>query len=294
MGVMLRRSVIGIKRRLLSSSSRKVLLTVEDAESGVATLTLNRPRQRNALSVELLEALKDSLSRFQADGCNDVRSVLIKANGPAFCSGHDLKEMTGSKSSEADHKYLFSLCSDVMQLVQEIPQPVVTAVHGIATAAGCQLVAASDIAVAAPSAKFATPGVSIGFFCSTPAVALVRSVGRKAAMDMLLTGRLVDAKEAHAMGLVSRVVEPASNTSPEEEHDLVVEHAAQLAKSIASRSGSALKIGKETFYRQSEANLTEAYCLASDAMVRNMKTNDATAGINAFLNKKEAPKWDNS
>ncbi|CAK9027550.1 Enoyl-CoA hydratase domain-containing protein 3 [Durusdinium trenchii] len=260
------------------------------ADTGVLTLTLNRPEQRNALSVGLLESLREQLVSLRDDAGSTYRAVVVQANGPAFCAGHDLKEIIDPANADEDsHRQLFELCSEVMMLVETIPQPVIAAVHGIATAAGCQLVAATDLAVSAPSCRFATPGVSIGLFCSTPAVPLVRCVGKKAAMDMLLTGRLVPADEAKRIGLVSHVAAAHPDDAQAEAVAAQFE-AHQLAQAIASRSGSALGIGKQTLAAQIGAPLDKAYALASEAMTRNMATEDAAEGISAFLDKRH-PSW---
>lgn len=263
---------------------------LSSTKDAVLTLTLNRPRQRNALSFELLRRLESELTRVASD--SDVRCILIQANGPAFCAGHDLREMMSPEyNTDAKRRELFELCSRVMQLVETVPQPVVAATHGIATAAGCQLAAAADMTIASSLCRFATPGVSIGLFCSTPAVPLVRAVGRKNAMDMLLTGRLVPANEARLMGLVSRTVEPPSHGA---DGDAVAKHlheeAFVIAKDIAARSACALRMGKQTLLEQMSLPLEEAYKLASETMVRNMETEDAQEGIGAFLGKRD-PVW---
>ncbi|GBG25544.1 Enoyl-CoA hydratase domain-containing protein 3, mitochondrial [Hondaea fermentalgiana] len=251
---------------------------LSDRRDAVAVLTLNRPKQRNALSFDLLRRLEAELTAVQDD--ESVRCVLIQANGPAFCAGHDLREMTSEGFNTPEkHRELFTLCSRVMQLVEEIPQPVVAATHGIATAAGCQLAAAADVTVATASCRFATPGVSIGLFCSTPAVPLVRAIGRKNAMDMLLTGRLVPANEARLMGLVSRTIEPP------QQHTGIIEDTTQhlqaeafeIARQIAGRSGRALRIGKKTLRAQMDLDLKDAYEVANEAMIENMKTEDAVS-----------------
>ena len=249
-----------------------MLLRQDNAD--VATLTLNRPEARNALSMALMAALLVELDAIEAD--ETVRVVVIAGAGPAFCAGHDLREVRGT----TDHTALFAACSRLMLRITSLRCPVIAQVHGIATAAGCQLVATCDLAVAAETARFATPGVNIGLFCSTPMVALTRAVGRKAAMGMLLTGDLVAADEALRLGLINRVVSEAELASS----------VAALAAQIAAKSRVTVAIGKQAFYRQAEMGLTEAYDYASAVMVRNMATSDASEGIDAFLQKR-APVW---
>ncbi len=249
-------------------------------EAGVAWLTLNRPAARNALSVALMAALGDALAAIEAD--DSVRVVVIGAAGPAFCAGHDLREIRANPG-RATMEALFAHCSALMTRIVRLPKPVIARVHGIATAAGCQLVASCDLAIAASDARFATPGVNIGLFCSTPMVALSRNVGRKAAMEMLLTGDTIDAARAREIGLVNRVVPP-------DELDGAV---AALADKIAGKSALTLAIGKEAFYRQAEMDLDAAYASAAEAMTRNMMARDAAEGIDAFLAKR-APIWSDS
>jgi enoyl-CoA hydratase/carnithine racemase len=249
----------------------------EDA-GGVATLTLNRPASRNALSMGMLEALAAELDRAGADP--SVRVVVLAGAGPAFCAGHDLKEMRAAGYACSYSEPLFAECVRVMTAIVHHNKPVIARVHGIATAAGCQLVASCDLAVAAADARFATPGVNIGLFCSTPMVALSRNVGRKAAMRMLLTGDLVDADSALRMGLLSDVV-PAAELATRT-HELAVR--------IAAKSAVTLAIGKRAFYEQVELPLAEAYAHASRAMVANLAQADAHEGIDAFLEKR-SPRW---
>lgn len=244
---------------------------------GVTTLTLNRPAARNALSVALMAALQDALDAVGRDP--RVKVVVLAGSGPAFCAGHDLKEMRANPGQEA-YQALFAQCSRLMMTVTRLPKPVIAKVHGIATAAGCQLVATCDLAVAARPARFATPGVNIGLFCSTPMVALSRAVGRKASMEMLLTGEMISAEKAEQLGLVNRVVDP-------ERLDAEV---SALASLIASKSPLTLAIGKEAFYRQVELDLAAAYDYASEVMTRNMLARDAEEGIDAFLEKRQ-PNW---
>ena len=243
----------------------------------IATLTLNRPAARNALSTALMEALDAALETIAGDPT--IHAVILAANGPAFCAGHDLREIRANPSRAA-YEAVFALCSRLMQRIVHLPKPVIAQVHGIATAAGCQLVASADLAVAADTARFATPGVNIGLFCSTPMVALSRAVGRKAAMEMLLTGDLIPAARAQQLGLINRVVPEA---------DLPAATRA-LATQIATKSPLTVAIGKEAFYRQAEMPLAAAYDYASEIMTRNMLARDATEGIDAFLSKRE-PHW---
>ncbi len=244
---------------------------------GVAWLTLNRPKTRNALTMALMQALDAELAAIADDPATKV--VVIAGAGPAFCSGHDLRELR-AQPDRSVYQAIFAQCSTLMQRIVRLPKPVIARVHGIATAAGCQLAASCDLVVAADTARFATPGVDLGLFCSTPMVALSRAVGRKAAMEMLLTGDLVDAARARELGLVNRVV-------PEAGLDAAV---TALARQIASKSPLTLAIGKEAFYRQAELPLAEAYAYASEVMVRNMMARDAAEGIDAFLEKR-APVW---
>lgn len=251
-----------------------------ECSNGIATLTLNRPRQRNALSIQLMGELVDELTRIAGDA--DVRVVVIRGNGPGFCAGHDLKEMRADRREEA-HRRTFARCAELMTAIVELPKPVIAQVHGIATAAGCQLVATCDLAIAADDARFATPGVNIGLFCSTPMVALSRNVARKHAMEMLLTGDMIDAATAAQYGLINRAV-PA---------DELADAVGELAQKIAAKSPLVLEIGKEAFYKQLEANLAEAYEYTGAVMVRNMLTDDAAEGIDAFIEKRH-PAWKGS
>jgi len=246
---------------------------------GIATLTLNRPAARNALSVALMDALQSALDAVGRD--NTVKAVVIAANGPGFCAGHDLREMRANPGRQ-HYEAVFKQCARLMTTIVRLPKPVIARVHGIATAAGCQLVASCDLAVAAADARFATPGVNIGLFCSTPMVALSRAVPRKVAMEMLLTGELIGADEAQRLGLVNRVV-PA---------DRLDEAVRALTNTIAAKSPLVLKIGKEAFYRQAELGLDAAYAYTSEVMVTNMLARDAEEGIDAFLQKRP-PKWEN-
>ncbi|MBU0751460.1 MAG: enoyl-CoA hydratase [Gammaproteobacteria bacterium] len=253
-------------------SGTEPLLLRHDA-GGVATLTLNRPAQFNALSEALLAELLGALQAIGAD--ESVRVVVVAGAGRAFCAGHDLKEMRANHE-KAYMQALFRQCARVMTAITALPQPVIARVHGVATAAGCQLVAACDLAVAADVAKFAVSGINVGLFCSTPAVALSRNMGRKQAMEMLLTGEFIDALEAQRRGLVNRVV-PA---------DALDAELARLTDSISEKSALALRLGKELFYRQLETGVDAAYQLAAETMACNMMSEDAAAGIDAFMAKR--------
>jgi enoyl-CoA hydratase/carnithine racemase len=259
------------------------LILLREDVGGVAVLTLNHPQTRNSLSEEMLEALGDAFTAIAHD--KSVRVVVLAANGPAFSAGHDLKEMTRHRSDEdrgrAYFKHVMNTCSAVMQQIVTLPQPVIAAVQATATAAGCQLVASCDLAVASRDAKFATPGVNLGLFCSTPMVALSRNVSRKHAMEMLLSGDMITAEHAARIGLVNVVVEPGSERA----------EALKLARKIASKSTLTVKIGKEAFYRQLEMPLAEAYKYTAEVMVENMLARDAEEGIDAFIEKR-APKWE--
>jgi enoyl-CoA hydratase/carnithine racemase len=256
---------------------------LREREKDVAILVLNRPDARNSLSEAMLIALSSALGDIAAD--STVRAVVLAANGPAFCAGHDLKELTGRRSDEdggrAYFHHIMTTCSDMMQQIVNLPQPVIAAVQGMATAAGCQLVASCDLAVASRQAKFATPGVDIGLFCSTPMVALSRNVSRKHAMEMLLTGNAASAENAYRIGLVNRVVDAGTER----------EEALAFARNIAEKSSHIVKIGKEGFYRQAEMNLADAYRYVSEVMVENLMARDAEEGLKAFIDKRE-PKWE--
>lgn len=268
---------IGATRMPVSETGPTPLLLRADRD-GVATLTLNRPQARNALSLALLEALRHAFAGLAEDG--SVRAVVLAASGPAFCAGHDLKEMTGYRA-EADRgarrfEALFALCSGVMSAIPALPQPVIAAVEGVATAAGCQLVASCDLAVAGAQARFATPGVQIGLFCSTPMVALSRNLSRKAAMRMLLTAEMADAEEARRLGLVNEVVEAGGALAA----------AQALATGIAARNPDTVRMGKRAFYEQLEMPLAEAYAHTGRVMTENMLARAAEEGIGAFLDRK--------
>jgi enoyl-CoA hydratase/carnithine racemase len=249
----------------------------------IAVLTLNRPAARNSLSEALIAALTETLRAVGDD--RSIRVVVLAANGPGFCAGHDMKEMTARRSDpdrgRAYFNQLMDSCSTMMQTIVHLPKPVIAIVHGAASAAGCQLVASCDLAIVSSAAKFATPGVNIGLFCSTPMVALSRNVSRKHAMEMLLTGDLISAEQAQRIGLVNRVVAAGAER----------DEALKLARQIASKSALTVKIGKEAFYRQLEMSLADAYRYASDVMVENMLARDAEEGIGAFIDKR-SPTWE--
>ena len=254
-----------------------------DADNGVARVVLDRPKSINALSEEMLSALQSCLDDIAKD--KSIKAVILRSSGDHFCAGHNLKEMTARRAdSDGGKAYfveLFETCSKLMKTVVRLPQPVIAEVRGIATAAGCQLAAACDLAVAADTAKFATSGVNIGLFCSTPMVALSRNVARKQAMEMLLLGEFLPAERMAEMGLVNSVV-------PE---DQVAGEAMRMARIIADKSSAAVKIGKEAFYRQAEMTLDDAYEYAGRVMAENMMARDAEAGIGAFVSKQPMPNW---
>ncbi len=244
---------------------------------GVCTLTLNRPDARNSFSLELLEALQYALDAVAAEA--DTRVVVVAGAGRAFCAGHDLRELRANPSEDF-YRDVFARSSRLMTSILRLPQPVIARVHGVASAAGSQLVGSCDLAVASEAARIATPGVHIGLFCSTPMVALSRNVGRKKAMEMLLTGEPIDAHEAERLGLVNRVVADADLD------DAINE----LCRRIAAKSALTLRIGKEAFYRQLEMGVEEAYAFTAAVMARNMMADDAAEGIDAFLAKRD-PVW---
>jgi enoyl-CoA hydratase/carnithine racemase len=258
-------------------------LVRRDDQASVATLTLDAPASRNALSLAMIEALIDAFEAIAADPA--VRVVVLSGEGPALSSGHDLKEIRAHRN-DADRgaEYdatLMASCSDLMQAMVALPKPVIAAVEGVATAAGCQLIAACDLAIAGADARFALPGVSIGLFCSTPLVAVGRAISRKHAMEMALTGALYGAAEVERFGLVNRVVATGH----------ALDEAQALARQIAARSAATIAIGKRAFYSQIEAPLAEAYALAGMAMIENLAHPDSSEGIGAFLDKR-APKWE--
>lgn len=255
---------------------------IEHLDKGVARLTLNRPKARNSLSDELIAALHAAVVRLGDDPA--ARVIILDAAGPAFCAGHDLKEMTAHREDADGGKAYFedlvSRCSAMMQAIVRCPKPVIARVHGVATAAGCQLVASCDLALAGSDAHFATPGVNIGLFCSTPMVALSRNVSRKQAMEMLLLGEMIDARRAAEFGLVNQCV-PA---------DFLDEEVNAWARRIAAKSSHTVAIGKRAFYDQLEKGLSDAYEFAGRVMVENMMAHDANEGISAFIDKRE-PAW---
>jgi len=248
---------------------------------GLLTLTLNRGERFNPLSSSMISALDDAFAAAAAD--SSVRLIVLRAEGRGFCAGHDLGEMRSFAADSAWQHRLFEACNRMMVRMTQMPQPIIARVHGLATAAGCQLVSLCDLAVAADSAKFGLPGVNIGLFCSTPAVGVARSIGRKRSMEMLLTGETIDAATALEWGLVNRVV-------PVEKLDDEVE---RFTGRILARSSAAIGIGKRAFYSQIESGLNDAFELAGDAMVNNLKLEDAAEGIEAFLAKRP-PHWRNA
>ncbi|MBR9867092.1 MAG: enoyl-CoA hydratase [Oceanospirillales bacterium] len=252
------------------------LLVREDAD-GICTLTLNRPEAYNSLSMELMQALISTFDAIAED--NSVRVVVLQGSGRGFCSGHDLKQMLG-EGEEAYYQCTFETCSTLMQRIVNLPVPVIAQVHGVATAAGCQLVASCDLAVASDTSRFATPGVNIGLFCSTPMVALSRSVSKKHAMEMLLLGDMISAAKAAEIGLLNWVV-------PEES---LRQKALEVAGKIAASSRKAISIGKQAYVRQIDKPLEEAYIECSRVMTENMLTHDAGEGIDAFIHKRK-PEW---
>ena len=245
-----------------------------DTDTPVATLTLNRPRQRNALSLELMRAVTDQLRSIAVNG--EIQVVVIAGNGPAFSAGHDLSEMVGR--TVAEYREIFDVCTEMMTAIKEIPQPVIAKVDGMATAAGCQLVAACDLVVASECATFATPGVKIGLFCSTPMVELTRSIGRKRALEMLLTGKPIDAQTGAEWGLVNRVVA----------REKLDEAVRELAMSIAKASPLTVAIGKQAFYSQIDLDQPKAYAYTKEVMSMNALAGDAQEGMLAFLEKRAA------
>jgi enoyl-CoA hydratase/carnithine racemase len=273
-------SAMNVQKPNTADASLAPLL--RELHGSIALLTLNRPAARNALSEALIAALHAEIDAIGANTA--VRAVVIAANGPAFSAGHDLKELTARRSDadggQAYFRQIMTSCSAMMQAIVRCPKPVIAAVNGIATAAGCQLVATCDLAVAATTARFATPGVDIGLFCSTPMVALTRNVPRKQAMEILLTGEPVPAERAREIGLINRVV--AEGTERAE--------AIALGNLIAAKSAHTVKIGKAAFYRQAEMSLAEAYAYASEVMTENMMACDAIEGISAAIEKRK-PHW---
>ncbi len=258
----------------------KELVSIAHPEPAIAVMTLNAPKSRNSLSRAMLSALTSALEALNNDSATKV--IILSAQGPAFCAGHDLKELTAHRQDDDGGRAFFAAtlneCAHLMQSIVTCKKPVIASVHATATAAGCQLVASCDLAVAANEAKFCTPGVNIGLFCSTPMVALSRNVSRKHAMEMLLLGEMISAQDAARFGLVNKVVPQAE----------VMEQAMQFAQAIAIKSAHTVSVGKEAFYKQLEMTLPEAYTYASTVMVENMLDEDAKEGISAFLEKRPA------
>lgn len=265
----------------LESKTQPVLL--RERRDAIELITLNRSRARNSLSEEMMLEITQVLGAISID--REVRVLVFNGSGPAFCAGHDLKELNAHRQdNDKGHAFFentMKLCSDMMQAIVNLPIPVIAAVHGVATAAGCQLVASCDLAIAASSARFATPGVDIGLFCSTPMVALSRNVSSKHAMEMLLTGEMISAEDACRIGLINSVVEPGTE----------LDAALILASKIARKSPQAVITGKQAFYKQREMDLVSAYRYTSKIMVENLLAGDAEEGICAFLEKRE-PEWD--
>jgi enoyl-CoA hydratase/carnithine racemase len=249
-----------------------------EKEGPIGWLSLNRPEKRNALSLELMSAMLARLDEVAVD--EDLRVLVIRGKGEAFSAGHDLKDLTGDDKDIHHFRSIFETCNRMMLRLHDLPQPVIAQVHGIATAAGCQLVAACDLAIAANSARFATPGVKIGLFCTTPMIPVVRAVGRRRAMEMLLTGRFISAPEAERFGLVNRVVPP----------DQLADATRELALEIAQYSKCTISIGKHAFYSQVDLDERSAYKFAKEVISWNCTTADAQEGMGAFLEKRQ-PRW---
>ncbi|MEM7752611.1 MAG: enoyl-CoA hydratase [Pseudomonadota bacterium] len=258
-------------------------LVLREDQDGIATLTLNAPRSINTLSEDMIAALSDTLDALADD--RSIKAAILRGAGDHFCAGHNLKEMTARRGdADGGHQYfqdLFATCSAMMLKIARLPQPVIAEVSGIATAAGCQLVATCDLAVASDDARFATSGVNIGLFCSTPMVALSRNLPRKLAMEMLLLGDFLPATRVAELGLVNRVVPK----------DLLAHTTRNIARQIADKSPAAVRIGKRAFYEQAEMQLEEAYAFAGRVMAKNMMARDAEAGIGAFVGKAPMPDW---
>ncbi len=252
-------------------------LVLRSDKDGISSLIINRPKSYNALSIDCMNALKEEIDRIGDD--SSIKVVILSGSGKGFCAGHDMKEMRANPERKF-YDLTFDTCIKMMLAIIKCPKPVIAKVHGVATAAGCQLVSTCDLALADESTKFATPGVNIGLFCSTPMVAVTRNVSRKHAMEMLLTGDFISAQRAYEIGLVNKVV-------PESELDSA---ALEFAEKIASKSPLTLKIGKEAFYKQLDKDLRSAYDYCSSVMVENMMACDAVEGIDAFLEKRE-PVW---
>lgn len=253
-------------------------LVLREDKDGVATLTLNRGRKFNALSLAVLDVLLEEFIKVGED--SSIRVVVLSGDGKAFCAGHDLKEMRENSSRDA-METLFGRCAEVMMKITSIPQPVIASIHGIATAAGCQLVATCDLAIAVEEARFATSGINVGLFCATPMVALTRNVGAKKAFEMLVTGDFIDAQTALQLGLINKVV------AADELEGAVLD----MATKIASKPAISIAFGKQIFYKQLEAAKEAAYEMAAETMTCNMMTDDAQAGVDAFIAKKHMPEW---
>ena len=253
-------------------------LVLRHDDEGVTTLTMNRPQARNALSQGMLRAMLDAFIEVSTD--ETARVVILAGAGPGFCAGHDLKEIKAQNYSRNYTEQLFADCAELMQTIIRLPKPVIAQVHGIATAAGAQLVASCDLAISSQEARYATPGVNIGLFCSTPMVALSRNLSNKHAMQMLLTGDLIDAQNAYRMGLVNEVVDA----------EQLERKTMELARKLASKSPLTVAIGKEAYYRQAELPLSEAYDYTKEVMVQNLEARDAQEGISAFIEKRH-PVW---
>jgi enoyl-CoA hydratase/carnithine racemase len=251
-----------------------------EKKGSIGWLTLNRPKHLNALSLELMEKIQKKLSLIAKD--KDIHVIVIKGNGPAFCAGHDMSELVGKKYDIHHFRRIFSECSKLMLTLHKIPQPVIAQVHGAAMAAGCQLVAACDLAIAEKNAQFSTPGVNIGLFCSTPMVPLSRLIGRRKALDMLLTGRVISAKEAESFGLINKVVDPKK----------LATETKKLANELSTFSKYTLEFGKKIFYDQIDKDEASAYKLTKEAIAVNCLSEDAQEGMLAFLEKRK-PKWKN-
>ncbi|EDV23613.1 uncharacterized protein TRIADDRAFT_27938 [Trichoplax adhaerens] len=259
------------------SDSAKQELTLVTEKNGIRRIQLNNPKKHHALSLDLLKSLKSAIEK-ESDG-KPPRVIVICSSGKVFSAGHDLRELTDATGHDY-HKDIFDACTKVMQLIQDTEVPVIAEVNGLATAAGCQLVASCDVVIASESSRFATPGVNVGLFCSTPAVALARAVPRKLAMQMLLTGEAITAQEALKHGLVSKVVP----------HEELETETTRIAEKISSSSRSVMALGKACFYKQIQKSRDEAYSYASDAMLRNLNYDDCQEGINAFVDKRQ-PVW---
>jgi enoyl-CoA hydratase/carnithine racemase len=251
-----------------------------EKKGSIGFITLNTPKQRNALSLDLMNEMQKILNKLKTD--KEVKVIIIKGNGPAFCTGHNMKELVGDSFDLVHFKKIFSVCSEMMQTVHKLPQIVIAQIHGIAMAAGCQLVAACDLAIADTKTKFSTPGVKIGLFCSTPMVPLSRVIGTRRALEMLLTGKLITAKEAEKFGLVNKVVPP----------DKLAKETEKWAKEIAKYSRHTLEIGKRAFYKQIDMDEKSAYNFAIEVISKNCLDYDAQEGMKAFLDKRK-PKWKN-